>query len=96
MWEPGNRALVANVHGTKVLLVPSIFAAVIAWALYAIAADGGWRKRNIVERFGEKPLRDIADNALFYARAMATLCVILAAKPTVDPYLPDAMALFNR
>ena len=72
------------------------FAAVIAWALYAIAADGGWRKRNIVERFGEKPLRDIADNALFYARAMATLCVILAAKPTVDPYLPDAMALFNR
>jgi hypothetical protein len=69
------------------------FAAVIAWALYAIAADGGWRKRNIVERFGEKPLRDIADNALFYARAMATLCVILAAKPTVDPYLP---VLFNR
>jgi hypothetical protein len=33
---------------------------------------------------------------LFYARAMVALCVCLAAKPTVDPYLPDAMALFNR
>jgi hypothetical protein len=27
---------------------------------------------------------------------MVALCVFLAVKPTVDPYLPDAMALFNR
>mmetsp|Transcript_5306 Transcript_5306/g.21703 ORF Transcript_5306/g.21703 Transcript_5306/m.21703 type:complete len:347 (-) Transcript_5306:38-1078(-) len=67
------------------------FAGVIAWALYAIAADGGWRKR-LVERIGEEPLRAIARNALFHARVASALCVYLAAKPLVDPYLPDAAA----
>ena len=59
--------------------------------LYAIAADGGWRKR-LVERIGEEPLRAIARNALFHARVASALCVYLAAKPLVDPYLPDAFA----
>ena len=67
------------------------FAGVIAWALYAIAADGGWRKR-LVERIGEEPLRAIARNALFHARVASALCVYLVAKPLVDPYLPDAAA----
>ena len=67
------------------------FAGVIAWALYAIAADGGWRKQ-LVERIGEEPLRAIARNALFHARVASALCVYLAAEPLVDPYLLDAAA----
>ena len=67
------------------------FAGVIAWALYAIAADGGWRKQ-LVERIGEEPLRAIARNALFHARVASALCVYLAAEPLVNSYLPDAAA----
>ena len=43
-----------------------------------------------MERIGEEPLRAIARNALFHARVASALCVYLAAKPLVDPYLPDA------
>ena len=56
-----------------------------------IRDSGGWRKR-LVERIGEEPLRAIARNALFHARVASALCVYLAAKPLVDPYLPDAFA----
>ena len=45
-----------------------------------------------MERIGEEPLRAIARNALFHARVASALCVYLAAKPLVDPYLPDAFA----